>query len=365
MTSGTAHDSSGAKFVIVGVSNTPTDWAQVFRSIVNSDLTIDAMTVRGSTVTPAAATVAAAPEEQHGEPMPDGGDGQDRTSGPRAMSTTPPRVLNLNAYLMYALGKAARRRLSERLTAYGLRLWHLTVLALLADLGPQSKVALASRLDMNQSDLVKIVNDLDKAGRVHCARDPSDRRRVMVTLTPEGRAALAHLSADIASTDDDLLAPLSPAERIQLASLLRRVHGHVDPTPAGVIHKGAGVPAHDAADASHKRSIEDSRIDWNQPAEHIERLVRTRSHTYPSAYTHHNGRRLELLAATVSAGRYAGIPGGLVHTEDDGVVVVTGAEAPTGRNGGLVVSRVRTEDGLEMSAADYFRSTAGLVTLHN
>lgn len=43
---------------------------------------------------------------------------------------------------------------------------------------------------------------------------------------PQGRTALDRLSADIASADEDLLTPLSEAEREQLASLLRRVHAH-------------------------------------------------------------------------------------------------------------------------------------------
>ncbi|WP_434587426.1 hypothetical protein [Streptomyces sp. A5-4] len=40
------------------------------------------------------------------------------------------------------------------MTAHGLRLWRLTVLATLADLGPQSKGNLAAQLDMHASDLV-------------------------------------------------------------------------------------------------------------------------------------------------------------------------------------------------------------------
>ncbi|MFJ2961378.1 MarR family winged helix-turn-helix transcriptional regulator [Streptomyces collinus] len=143
---------------------------------------------------------------------------------------TPPSVLNLSAYLMYAMGKAARRTLSEKLTARGLRLWHLTVLTLVADLGPQPKGVLAARLDMNASDLAKIVKDLADAGQVTCVRSLADRRRVDVLITPEGRLALDHLSADIASADDDLLTPLSEAEREQLASLLRRVHTHHEDT---------------------------------------------------------------------------------------------------------------------------------------
>ncbi|MYS10562.1 winged helix DNA-binding protein, partial [Streptomyces sp. SID6041] len=128
---------------------------------------------------------------------------------------------------MYALGKVARRRLTERLEGRGLRLWHLTVMTLLADLGPQMKTALAARLDMNASDLVKIVNDLARIGQVDCVRDDTDRRRVVVRLTPAGRTYLAELSAEIATADDEILAPLDPAERDQLASLLRRVHSHL------------------------------------------------------------------------------------------------------------------------------------------
>ncbi|MFD8227314.1 MarR family winged helix-turn-helix transcriptional regulator [Streptomyces massasporeus] len=143
---------------------------------------------------------------------------------------TPPSVLNLSAYLMYATGKAARRTLSEKLTARGLRLWHLTVLTLVADLGAQPKGVLAARLDMNASDLARIVKDLAGAGQVECVRSLTDRRRVDVRITPEGRRALDHLNADIASADDDILTPLNEAEREQLASLLRRVHAHHEAT---------------------------------------------------------------------------------------------------------------------------------------
>ncbi|MEV4949605.1 winged helix DNA-binding protein [Streptomyces sp. NPDC053755] len=211
--SGTAHDPSGTRFAVVGISNMPTDWAQVFRSLAGADLTLTL------TAPPLA------PEGTTPERVP--------VSGPPSMSMTPPSVLGLNAYLMYAIGKAARRRLQDRLTSRGLRLWHLTVLAILADLGPQAKTVLAARLDMNASDLVKIVNDLVKTGHVDCDRDPDDRRRVVVRLTPAGRSALAELNADIATADDELLGPLTPEERDTLASLLRRVHHHLDPSPAG------------------------------------------------------------------------------------------------------------------------------------
>ncbi|MFE3516128.1 MarR family winged helix-turn-helix transcriptional regulator [Streptomyces sp. NPDC059166] len=147
--------------------------------------------------------------------------------------TPPPSVLGLNTYLMYATGKAARRRLTDALAAHGLRLWHLTILAMLDEAGRLSKGDLATRLDMNQSDLTRTVTDLDAAGYVECARDASDRRRIEVALTPAGRAALTRLQADVTGTETELLAALDHEERERFTDLLRRVHGRLEEGRAG------------------------------------------------------------------------------------------------------------------------------------
>jgi methionyl-tRNA formyltransferase len=112
----------------------------------------------------------------------------------------------------------------------------------------------------------------------------------------------------------------------------------------------------------HKRSIEDSRIDWTWPAEDLECLVRAQSHPYPAAFTYHKGKRLEILAAAVSQNRYGGTPGRIFYREGDGVVIVAGADARTGRNHGLAIKRVRTDDGREFAATDYFTSMGGYLT---
>jgi methionyl-tRNA formyltransferase len=114
----------------------------------------------------------------------------------------------------------------------------------------------------------------------------------------------------------------------------------------------------------HKRSIEDSRIDWTWPAEEIERLVRAQSDPYPNAFTYRGGERLRVVSAAVSEGRYGGTPGRIFIREGDGVVIVAGADARRGRDPGLVVRRVRTEDGTEHAATDYFRTMGGYLTNH-
>ncbi|MFD9821238.1 methionyl-tRNA formyltransferase [Streptomyces violascens] len=112
----------------------------------------------------------------------------------------------------------------------------------------------------------------------------------------------------------------------------------------------------------HKRAEEDIRINWNWPADVLARLVRAQSAPYPAAFTFHKGKRLEVLAAVVSEGVYGGTPGRIFYREGEGVVIVAGADARTGRNHGLAVTRVRTADGQELPATEYFKSMGGYLT---
>jgi methionyl-tRNA formyltransferase len=114
----------------------------------------------------------------------------------------------------------------------------------------------------------------------------------------------------------------------------------------------------------HKRSVEDSRIDWTWPAEDIANLVRAQSDPYPNAFTFHRSARVRILSASVSTGRYGGTPGRIFIREGNGVVIVAGADARSGRNHGVVVERVRTDDGQELAANEYFRSMGGYLISH-
>ncbi|MBG0830158.1 methionyl-tRNA formyltransferase [Planomonospora sp. ID67723] len=112
----------------------------------------------------------------------------------------------------------------------------------------------------------------------------------------------------------------------------------------------------------HKRSVEDGNIDWTWPAEDIERLVRAQSDPYPNAFTHYKGERIRVLKASVSKGVYGGTPGRVFIREGDGVVIVAGADARRGRSHGLVIERVRTEDGTDLPATEVFRTMGGYLT---
>ena len=111
----------------------------------------------------------------------------------------------------------------------------------------------------------------------------------------------------------------------------------------------------------HKRSVEDSLIDWTWPAPDIVNLVRAQSDPYPNAYTFADGRRLRVLQASVSAGRCGGTAGRVfARTADgEGVIIVCGPAAHRGGNTGLVIERVRDDDGREGSARAFFPRLGG------
>lgn len=160
--------------------------------------------------------------------------------------------------------------------------------------------------------------------------------------------------------------PVGPADTT--TDLFHRTVGLIGPITAeaiALIETGGVSPVkQDRSKASffHKRALEDSRIDWTWSAEEIERLVRAQSDPYPNAFTFHRGAPLRIVKASVSAGNYGGTPGRIFIKEGDGVVIVAGPEARRGQSPGLLIERVRTEDGTELPAHEHFKTMGGYLT---
>ncbi len=129
----------------------------------------------------------------------------------------------------WLLGQAAmhaHRLVVERLAAAGARGYHYRLLAALEEFGPASQATLGRRTGIDRSYVVEAVNELANGGLVERARDPDDRRRNVVTITPAGVRQLRRLDEVLAGIQDELFAPLSAEERAQLARLLARVLDH-------------------------------------------------------------------------------------------------------------------------------------------
>ncbi|GAA1977812.1 MarR family winged helix-turn-helix transcriptional regulator [Kitasatospora viridis] len=139
------------------------------------------------------------------------------------MQTIPPSLLDLTTFLLARTGRTARARLAERLAEQQRRLWHLAVLAALHDFGPLVQRDLAERLAIDPSDLVKVLDDLARAGQVERTRSTADRRRIQVDLTAAGRTALTEQLTAARAVQEEVLAPLDAAERAALHGMLVRI----------------------------------------------------------------------------------------------------------------------------------------------
>ncbi|MEV6329527.1 MarR family transcriptional regulator [Streptomyces sp. NPDC051909] len=136
---------------------------------------------------------------------------------------TPDRLRALPSRLLAMTSARADRLVSDRLAAEDSRKWHFAVLASLDAYGPASQAELSRRTGVYRSDLVSVINELEQRGQVARTPDPDDRRRNVVTLTPPGRKHLERLDKVLAEAQDELMAPLSVAERALLVGLLERV----------------------------------------------------------------------------------------------------------------------------------------------
>jgi MarR family transcriptional regulator, lower aerobic nicotinate degradation pathway regulator len=134
-------------------------------------------------------------------------------------------VAHQSLALVNHLARVSRRGSEAALAPLGLRPLHLVALTLLRDHGTTTQQSLAEGLRMDPSNLVGLLNDLEREGLLVRQRDPGDRRRHIVELSPAGSAALERAELALAAVQDEALAALDDEERATLHDLLLRAAG--------------------------------------------------------------------------------------------------------------------------------------------
>jgi DNA-binding MarR family transcriptional regulator len=143
-----------------------------------------------------------------------------------AIAPRPPRELRSSAaYLVKWLAMRIKERTAVALEGSGLGPYDHGVLALLDETPPETQATIADALGYDRSHLVGVLDDLESRGLIERRRDPSDRRRHVVSLTPAGKEALAGLKRVARRVEREFFAPLDPTERTTLTELLTRVAG--------------------------------------------------------------------------------------------------------------------------------------------
>jgi DNA-binding MarR family transcriptional regulator len=135
----------------------------------------------------------------------------------------PARVREQPTWLINRASVRAHRLLADGFALAGVRGYHYRLLAALAEFGPASQAELGRRTEIDRSDVVAALNELTARRLVKRVRDPEDRRRNVVTITVAGKRKLVALDEVLAGVQDELLAPLSGAERTEFVRLLTRL----------------------------------------------------------------------------------------------------------------------------------------------
>lgn len=118
--------------------------------------------------------------------------------------------------LSLAVGNAA-------LAAHGLKARSYSVLALAADDTRPSQRELAEFLRLDPSQVVALVDDLQRRGLVERRPDPTDRRANVVVATAAGRELSRRAFADARAAEERAHSRLTAQQKEQLAEILRLI----------------------------------------------------------------------------------------------------------------------------------------------
>ena len=130
-------------------------------------------------------------------------------------------------YLVKQLELAIRSRLDEIIRPSGLTALQYTALTVLERHPDMSTAQLARNSFVTSQSMADMITALGSRGLIERNRDPLDRRRLAVALTPEGRKMLDRYRAEVTEMEAQMAAGLTPTEVAQLRRSLHTCHANL------------------------------------------------------------------------------------------------------------------------------------------
>lgn len=153
-----------------------------------------------------------------------------RASGSRGRSPAaagpavlPPSMRDRVPFLLYRAAEESHALANQMLAEMALSARQAGILTMVTELEPMTQKALGDALRIDRTTMVTLLDDLEDKGYLIRRRHPRDRRAFLVYPTDSGRAAKVAAVRILDEQQRRFLAPLTPAERTQLATLLKRL----------------------------------------------------------------------------------------------------------------------------------------------
>jgi len=132
-------------------------------------------------------------------------------------------VLTSAGYLLLKAGHYIGLEFETELDALGLSGREFLVLTFVRTGEGLSQQGLSERLGLDPTLVVGLVDALESRSFLRRAKDPNDRRRNILSLTPAGVAVHGKAVAAARRAEQSFLAPLWQAQRAELRAALRAV----------------------------------------------------------------------------------------------------------------------------------------------
>lgn len=126
-------------------------------------------------------------------------------------------------FLLATVGRRTDAAWGGFLRSRGMTNAEFAALAVLVD-GSASQVELARQLAIDARNAGATVRKLRERGWLSSAADTTDRRRVVLTLTPDGQRAWDDLQAELRGSRSDYFGALDDPERAELERLLNKLN---------------------------------------------------------------------------------------------------------------------------------------------
>ncbi|MFQ5773485.1 MAG: MarR family winged helix-turn-helix transcriptional regulator [Kiloniellaceae bacterium] len=127
------------------------------------------------------------------------------------------------AHLIRRAHQRASATFNSVLSDYQITPAQFFAMARLREKGQLSQNLLGRLSAMDPATIQGVMRRLHDRGFIERLPDPTDRRRMILRLTPAGKTMIDGLAGGIEAATTRILAPLAPNEQEQLRNLLKRI----------------------------------------------------------------------------------------------------------------------------------------------